>query len=131
MRTCFAATCAFAALSATRRRATPKLSMGESSFCNLVGRILDMQKHRHVMGLRQLVDEDLEAVCADLTAEFGAMAGGRLLVTGGGGFLGYYLVQSVLHWNETRAAAAKIDLTVYDNYARGVPQWLESLRDRP
>lgn len=90
-----------------------------------------MQRHRRSVGLRQLLDEDLEAVCADLTAEFGALSGGRLLVTGGGGFLGYYLVQSVLRWNETRAAGAKIDLTVYDNYARGVPEWLEALRDRP
>ena len=57
--------------------------------------------------------------------------GGRLLITGGAGFLGYYLVQSVLHWNETRAAGAKIDLTVYDNYVRGVPEWLEALRDQP
>jgi UDP-glucuronate decarboxylase len=105
--------------------------MHASSFFKLVEGISDMQKHRRLIGLRQLLDEDLHAVCADLTAEFGAMSGGRLLVTGGGGFLGYYLVQSVLHWNETRAAGAKIDLTVYDNYARGVPEWLEALRDRP
>jgi len=90
-----------------------------------------MQKHRRLIGLRQLLDEDLDEVCADLTAEFGGLSGGRLLVTGGGGFLGYYLVQSVLHWNETRASGAKIDLTVYDNYARGVPEWLEALRNRP
>jgi nucleoside-diphosphate-sugar epimerase len=56
------------------------------------------------------------------------MSGGRLLVTGGGGFLGYYLVQAALHWNRTRAAGANIDVTVYDNYMRGVPDWLEALR---
>src|SRR5215470_15337300 len=89
-----------------------------------------MRKHRRLIGLRQLLDEDLAAVCADLTTEFGELSGGRLLVTGGGGFLGYYLVQSVLHWNEMRAASAKIDVTVYDNYARGVPEWLEALRGR-
>ena len=89
-----------------------------------------MQKHRKLIGLRQLLDEDLDAVCADLGAEFGAMSGGRLLVTGGGGFLGYYLVQSVLHWNDTRSGGARIELSVYDNYARGVPDWLEALRGR-
>jgi nucleoside-diphosphate-sugar epimerase len=89
-----------------------------------------MQKHRRLIELRQLLDEDLDAICSDLTTEFEALSGGRLLVTGGGGFLGYYLVQSVLHWNETRGGP-KIDLTVYDNYARGVPEWLEALRDRP
>lgn len=87
-----------------------------------------MQSHRRLISLQQLLDEDLEAICADLTSEFGRMAGGRLLVTGGGGFLGYYLVQSVLHWNRVHAKGTAIDVAVYDNYFRGVPQWLEALR---
>jgi len=90
-----------------------------------------MEKHRRLIGLQQLVDEDLDAICTDLAAEFGEMSGSRLLVTGGGGFLGYYLVQSVLYWNQKHSASAKINLTVYDNYIRGVPEWLEALRDRP
>ena len=84
---------------------------------------------RPLLPLRQLLDEDLEVVCADLASEFGAMSGSRLLVTGGGGFLGYYLVQAALHWNRTRGSAhGSIDVTVFDNYARGVPAWLEGLR---
>lgn len=90
-----------------------------------------MQQHRRSIELRQLLDEDLDAICADLSEEFGAMSGGNLLVTGGAGFLGYYLVQAVLHWNDTCAAGAKINLTVYDNYARGIADWLEALRSRP
>lgn len=90
-----------------------------------------MQKHRKLISLRQLLDEDLDAICGDLDAEFKLMSGGRLLITGGAGFLGYYLVQSILHWNDTWADGSKIALTVYDNYARGLPEWLESLRDHP
>ncbi len=86
-----------------------------------------MRIHKELIPLRQLLDEDLDTVCTDLSEEFGAMSGGRLLVTGGGGFLGYYLVQAALHWNRTRAAGANIDVTVYDNYMRGVPEWLEAL----
>jgi len=59
------------------------------------------------------------------------MSGGRLLITGGAGFLGYYLVQAALHWNSTQGAGGKIDVTVYDNYVRGAPEWLEALRSRP
>ena len=81
------------------------------------------------MSADDLVAEDLEILCTDLSAELGKLAGGSLLITGGGGFLGYYLVQGALHWNRTRGrTAGKIPVTVYDNYARGVPAWLEGLR---
>jgi len=36
-----------------------------------------------------------------------------------------------LHWNRTRSSGAKIDVTVYDNYMRGTPAWLEALRKEP
>jgi UDP-glucuronate decarboxylase len=90
-----------------------------------------MQLHKKPIPLRQLLDEDLDSICEDLKEEFGRMARGRLLITGGGGFLGYYLVQSALHFNRTRSPRAKIDVTVYDNYMRGVPAWLEELKSEP
>jgi nucleoside-diphosphate-sugar epimerase len=55
------------------------------------------------------------------------MANHRLLITGGAGFLGYYLVLAALHWNRTRTAHGPIDVTVYDNYLRGIPDWLNEL----
>ena len=90
-----------------------------------------MQKFDKLVPLQDLLRDDLETLCSDLQAEFSQMGGGRLLITGGGGFLGYYLIQSVLHWNDTRGAGARIKTVVYDNYARGVPEWLESLRRHP
>jgi dTDP-glucose 4,6-dehydratase/UDP-glucuronate decarboxylase len=51
-------------------------------------------------------------------------------MTGGAGFLGYYMVQSVLHWNDRAPAANRITMTVFDNYVRGVPAWLEALKGR-
>jgi UDP-glucuronate decarboxylase len=83
---------------------------------------------RSIPSLEQLLNADLETLCLDLDQELGTIAGRRLLITGGGGFLGYYLVQAALHWNRTRAARGIIDVTVYDNYMRGVPAWLEALR---
>jgi UDP-glucuronate decarboxylase len=84
-----------------------------------------------MMTLEQLLGEDLDSICRALDREFTELVGRRLLITGGGGFLGYYLVQSALHWNRSRSVRDGIEVVVYDNYARGVPAWLEALRSTP
>ena len=76
-----------------------------------------------------VVQSDLDHCVANLNTEFRQMAGSTLLITGGAGFLGYYLVQSALHWNRTATRADRITVTAVDNYARGIPQWLHSLRE--
>lgn len=74
---------------------------------------------------------DLDQMLRALGAEFAEMAGHSLLITGGAGFLGYYLVQTVLAWNNRVDAEQQIQLTIYDNYIRGVPPWLTALQDEP
>lgn len=74
---------------------------------------------------------DLDQMLSALEAEFAQMAGQSLLITGGAGFLGYYLVQAVLAWNNRVDAERQIQLTIYDNYIRGVPPWLTALQDEP
>jgi UDP-glucuronate decarboxylase len=79
----------------------------------------------------EVVAGDLDTIVAQLSGELAQMEGKRLLVTGGAGFLGYYLVQSILHRNASTDAARRIALTVFDNYARGVPAWLAALEGAP
>jgi UDP-glucuronate decarboxylase len=76
---------------------------------------------------QEVLAGDLEDIAARADGEFRAMAGKTLLITGGAGFLGYYLVQGVLHWNRTRSPGRPVQLTVCDNYIRGVPEWLSAL----
>jgi nucleoside-diphosphate-sugar epimerase len=78
-----------------------------------------------------VVSADLDYICENLAEEFPQLSGKRLLIIGGGGFLGYYLVQSVLRWNDRNPSSKPIQLTVYDNYIRGVPSWLTGLSDNP
>lgn len=75
-----------------------------------------------------IVEEDLKHIVDSLNDEFIRLAGKNVLITGGGGFLGYYLVQSLLHHNNRVMDDAAISVTVYDNYMRGVPRWLEALK---
>src|SRR5689334_20238719 len=77
-----------------------------------------------------IVAADLDSLCQSLADEFARMAGKRLLITGGAGFLGYYLVQSVAHLNIAASQGQQVDLTVIDSFARGRPQWLVELADR-
>ena len=77
-----------------------------------------------------VVRQDLDYICDSLADEFGQMAGSNLLIVGGAGFLGYYLVQAVLHWNERSTAGEPIRVTVFDNFIRGVPTWLDGPRGR-
>jgi nucleoside-diphosphate-sugar epimerase len=72
-----------------------------------------------------VVRTDLEYICSHLQQELSCLSGKTILITGGAGFLGYYLVQAILHWNKTSDQA--IQLTVYDNYVRGMPSWLTEL----
>jgi len=74
----------------------------------------------------EVVRSDLAAIVDRARDELAAMGGKTLLVTGGAGFLGYYLVQGVVEWNRNAESAARIGLTVLDSYARGVPEWLTS-----
>ena len=80
--------------------------------------------------LADLLARDLDHIVDQLVDDFAVMAGKRLLITGGAGFLGYYLVQSVLHWNDRVPEDQRIHTTVFDNYVRGVPPWLDELGRR-
>lgn len=76
-----------------------------------------------------VIQEDLDYICEKLGGDLDPMLGKRLLITGGAGFLGYYLVQAIVHKNKSLSSAQKIQLTVYDNFMRGEPDWLVALKE--
>jgi len=81
--------------------------------------------------LAEIVNEDLDYICSNLQSELDQLSGKRLLITGGAGFLGYYLVQAALHFNRTVDPERRIHVTVWDSFIRGRPGWLSALSDDP
>jgi nucleoside-diphosphate-sugar epimerase len=79
----------------------------------------------------RVVSDDLNYICTHLETELSCLAGKRLLITGGAGFLGYYLVQAALAYNRQAEPGAEIQVTVYDNFMRGVPAWLTANQGNP
>ena len=82
------------------------------------------------LGAAEVRDGDLAGMVEALDGDLRRMSGKRLLITGGAGFLGYYLAQVPVAWNDTHPGEPPIDVTVFDNYFRGVPGWLEELGRR-
>lgn len=89
-----------------------------------------MDKHM-LSEASHVVQEDLKYICRNLEKELGALGGKNLLITGGAGFLGYYLVQAALEYNSTADIDSTIKVTVYDNFMRGVPEWLKAKQGSP
>lgn len=73
----------------------------------------------------QVVTDDLRTIITRLESEFAEMAGDSLLLVGGGGFLGFYLIQAIGAWNH-QYSNEPISMTVYDSWIRGKPEWLRA-----
>ena len=84
------------------------------------------------MNASDVVKADLAFINHSLRDELKKLSGLRVLITGGAGFLGYYLVQSMVSWNRQPHVDRpdRIDIVVYDNFIRGMPAWLADLQLR-
>lgn len=73
-----------------------------------------------------VIEKDLSSVATACSEELDRMAGGSVLLTGAGGFLGYYMVWTIAYWND-RHPKEKIKLTAVSRFRNGVPKWLTNL----
>lgn len=92
--------------------------------------VTEMQNTQMLTSAADVIAADLRYIRAELDEDLSAMIGRRLLITGGAGFLGYYMVQAIADHNRD-AGSELIDMTVLDNYSRGEPEWLRDLAGLP
>lgn len=76
--------------------------------------------------IHDIVQNDLEEIANSLGDLVESFEGKTVLLTGGGGFLGYYLINYLLHANKT-ALKMPCRVVCVDNLIRGLPIWLKNL----
>jgi UDP-glucuronate decarboxylase len=78
---------------------------------------------------KDVISKDVDYILSNCSEELRSLSGKNILITGGAGFLGYYMLHALLHWNRKNESGKKTNIVVYDNFIRGVPDWLESLEE--
>lgn len=77
--------------------------------------------------MNQIITQDLERIYNGLTeAERGRMKDATILLTGGAGFLGFYFIHFLTHYQEQLGIKKVICL---DNFLMGSPLWLQKLSE--
>jgi dTDP-glucose 4,6-dehydratase/UDP-glucuronate decarboxylase len=77
-----------------------------------------------------VVRDDVQYMADRSMPELDALAGREVLLTGGGGFLGYLLVHLLAHVGE-EDGRTPVRLVVYENFSRGRKPWLDEIARKP
>jgi dTDP-glucose 4,6-dehydratase/UDP-glucuronate decarboxylase len=74
---------------------------------------------------------DAADILNNLAEKSQRFAGKTILLTGAAGFLGAQFIHYFLNRNDRCQPGAPCQVVAVDNFLRGVPPWLEALRERP
>src|SRR5262249_5472776 len=72
----------------------------------------------------RIIEEDLALIAGELQEQYDRLAGKTVLVAGGAGFLGRYLVSTLHHLNEQRLLRQPCTVIVVDNFVTGLKHWI-------
>ena len=72
----------------------------------------------------RLIEEDLASIAGDLENSCHRFAGRTVLIAGGAGFLGRYLVSTLDYLNENALLGSPCRIIVVDNFVSGLKDWI-------
>ena len=81
------------------------------------------------MSAKLVIEEDLNYICDQLDDVKENLKGKTILITGGAGFVGYYLVKTIINLNYSYKEIDKINLIITDVFYNGVPKWIAKLAE--
>ena len=79
------------------------------------------------MSLNKILVEDIESVIDGAQSSLKLLSGKKVLVTGGGGFLGYLMCNVLAQYGQF-TGNDNIELTIFDNFSRKNIDWISSLK---
>lgn len=77
---------------------------------------------------KQIEKIDIDYILSSAKEEFLNLSNSTLLLTGGGGFLGFYFIKSIIEWNNLNSKR-KINLVILSTFKKGVPSWIRKLHE--
>ena len=77
-----------------------------------------------------VVNTDVAYMIENLNKELTELSGNKILLTGGGGFLGYYLINTINGWNRLRNTLIVTSGPSGDTPMRGLPDWLSEFESK-
>lgn len=80
------------------------------------------------MNIDDFVRSEIEEISSNLGDKLKNLDGSVLLLTGGAGFLGFYLLHLILHVNKT-VLKKPCKVICVDSFIRGIPSWMETIKD--
>ncbi len=76
------------------------------------------------MAQSKIIREDIAEVARELEPYYAKLSGKTILIAGGAGFLGRYLVSTLMHLNDEGLLPAPCRVVVVDNFVSGLHGWL-------
>ena len=80
------------------------------------------------ISMNKIIIDDVTKIAHDVDST--RFNGKKILLTGAVGFLGTYFTHYFLNLNDLKILNKKCHLICLDNFSRGVPPWLNKLKNR-